>query len=164
MNIYETAERFKQAKLDLNLMIDAGLIDEESLNDTLESLNYDFDEKAIDLAKYIKEIQLNIEGIKSEILNMQERKSLFERKLEKLSEYLVFNMKDLNKEKIKGIGFDVKIQKNPPKLVLDESMIGDEWWQKETVRSLKKKEIKEACKQRNIPGAKLIQSERLVIK
>ena len=82
--------------------------DEQTLIDTLDSIEGAIDEKAESYAKIIKDIEKSADNIGEEITRMRER----QQSMKKRAEWLNQAMKAVGKTKIKGDIFTVSIQKN----------------------------------------------------
>jgi hypothetical protein len=144
-------------------------IDEEYLIDTLESIEADFDEKADNVACYIKQLEYEAEAIKREIEVLKKRNEQKQKEADKLKEYLFNNLKELNKTKIETSRNNIQIKKNPSSVVLDDSFINWAIENKPELIKVKheadKLQIKEILKKEiEIPFARLEQKEKIYIK
>lgn len=164
MDLYELTAQFKEAKEQLDHMIGLGEIDEDSYQNTVASLSYDFDEKALDIARYIKELTSRKKALEDALYEMDLRKQRIKTMIDKLTNYLKFNMETLDRVKIQGVEFDVSLKRNPAKLIINEEDLDQKWYMTKTQTVLDKKRLKEACKNNIIPGAKLVQENRIEIK
>ncbi|MDN6409561.1 MAG: siphovirus Gp157 family protein, partial [Tetragenococcus halophilus] len=88
-------------------------LDEETLKDTLDSLDDAIDSKAENSAKVIRELEGNINTLAAEIQRLNERKTALNNNVKYLKEYLQNEMEKVGKTKIKGELFNVGIQNNP---------------------------------------------------
>lgn len=86
-------------------------IPQEQLQDTLDMLNEDFDEKAERVAAFIRELESDEAGLKSEIDRLSERKRSVSGKIDSCKDYLRHNMQELGKLKIKGKLFSISLGK-----------------------------------------------------
>lgn len=102
----------------LELMEDGA--DEEVIADTLESLNYEIEEKADGYAKIIAELNSKVDGLSAEIGRLQERKKTLENNISRLKGNLQDAMILTGKEKFKTELFSFGIQNHPPTVVIDD--------------------------------------------
>lgn len=115
MTLYELKDEW----LGLLDLIEAGA-DEDVVKDTLESLDYEIEQKADGYAKIIKQLELDVEGFKLEIARMQERKRVLENHISNLKGNLKDAMELTGKTKFKTELFSFGIANNPPKVVIDD--------------------------------------------
>jgi len=158
MKLYEIANKYEEAYQKLTALD----IDEKTISDTLESIEGEFEEKAINTAKHIKNIQAELEALKNEIAIMTKRKKSKELQVTKLLEYLKFNMGNLGIKKIPSISFDILIKKSPSSvMIIDENEIPDKYKAKSVLISIDKKAIK---KDGGCDGVEIKSSSRIEIK
>ena len=86
--------------------------DEQTLIDTLDSIEGAIDEKAESYAKVIKDLEKSADNIGEEITRMRERQNAMKKRADWLKGNLYQAMKAVGKTKIKGDIFTVSIQKN----------------------------------------------------
>lgn len=96
-------------------------LDEVTIKDTLESVSGDVQEKAINVAMFIRNLEANAEQIKLAEKAMAERRKSLEGKADSIKEYLKSNMQACGFTKIESPYFSLTIKKNPPKLVIDDA-------------------------------------------
>ena len=102
----------------------SGEIDEEVLQDTLDSMSYAIDEKAEGYAVVDLELQAQEEKLKKEIGRLQQRKSSITKNRKRIKDSLRDEMIAMGKEKIKTDKFTIHIQNNPQSVdIKDESDI-----------------------------------------
>lgn len=106
--LYELSNDYLQV-LD---MMDDDTWDEQTVRDTLEAVEGEFDYKADSMAKIIKSLQANAEMVKAEIERLSARAKSFENKAEFFKGVLFQNMKATGKQKIKTAMFTISIAKN----------------------------------------------------
>ena len=150
--LYELTEDF----LRLYEMADECDLAPEDIADTLESLQYELEEKADGYAMVMR--QLGLSG----------RKKTVENNIKRMKQGLEMAMRAANKPKIKTKLFSFGIQKNPPSVVMDEQYIEnipDEYLIPQEPK-IDKKKIKEDLKAGvNLEGlAHLEQTEGLRIR
>lgn len=116
-NIYELTGEFLQ----LLEMLEDEEIDEQVIMDTLESVEYEIEDKADGYAKIIKALETDVEGIKKENDRLTSRKKTYENRIKQLKENLEMCMKVTGKKKFTTDLFSFNIQKNggKRKLIVD---------------------------------------------
>lgn len=93
-------------------MMDDDKWDDQTVLDTLEGIDGEFDYKAESMAKIIKSFQSQANAVKSEIERLTARKKSFENKAEFFEDALFQNMQVIGKKKIKTALFTISIAKN----------------------------------------------------
>jgi len=115
MTLYELTGQM----LELQEMLESGDYDEDVIADTLEGVQFEFEEKADGYAKIIRNLTADAEGLKVEIDRMTERKRLLENRIKTLKNRLEDAFIQTGTEKLKTQLFSFSMQNNPPKVVLD---------------------------------------------
>lgn len=110
MRLYEITSQLHQLLSDED-------IPREQIEDTINLIQEDFEEKAEKVAAFIRELESDEQGLKSEIDRLSERKRVASSKIDALKEYLRHNMVAANIPSIKGKLFSITIGK--PSAVLD---------------------------------------------
>jgi predicted nuclease with TOPRIM domain len=166
MNLYE----IKESYLHLLQKIESGEVPEDCITDTLESIESDFEEKADNIASYIKSLLSDAVALKSEADKLSERKKQKEDKADKLIKYLEKSMKECNISKIETTRNVIHIKLCPASVKLNEDIF-IEWakncnkWDLFNKPSPSKKAIKEAIENgEKIPYCTLEKSEKLHLK
>ena len=141
--------------------------DQQSLIDTLEAVQGEFNEKAVSIVKFTENLNGDISAIDAEIKRLQARKRAIENKRQSVRDYLLHNMRECQITSIECPLFTAKLRKGIDSVVVDdESKIPDRFI--ETVISYKvdKKALKLALQSgEEIEGAHIKQGEQtLVIK
>ena len=140
----------------------------EEINDSLSSIELDVKDKAINVAKFLRNIEATAEAIKTAEGEMMQRRKALEIRAKKLKDYLKNNMEATGITKIECPYFKLSIAKNPAALDLfDTDAIPAEYKRTETiiVEHIDKAAIKKAIVAGNvIRGAKITHGTRLVIK
>ena len=161
MKLYEVTK-------DIEEMLEKTEPDDEYFNDTMESLQINWEEKAGGVSAYIGNLEATVAAIKNAEKNMADRRKSILKKVESFKKYLMDNMDRLNIDKIETEYFVAKIKKNPPKVVINnEEEVPEDFWDKQVKWVINKTKIKEALKgdgKINVKGAEIVQSRRLVIK
>ncbi len=141
--------------------------DVQCVMDTLESVELEFQDKADNIIKLIKNLEAEAKAIDEEKKRLDKRSKSLNSNVANLKDYLFKEMKRLEKGKVKTDLFTVSIRKNPPKLVVsDENKIPNEFWIVKT--EVDNSKLKEAIKfdedKFKELGIELIQGESLSIK
>lgn len=168
MKLYEISEtrlRFLEA-------ISSGEIPEEAIADTLAGIDGEFDEKADDIACYIKSLLSEAQAMKAESDTLTERADAKKHKADKLTDYLFQQFKLSGKSKLETARNVLAIRKNPPSVQIENEESFVVWAKVNNADLLtpkdpipNKKEIKTALQSgTEIPGARLEQGEKLAIK
>lgn len=141
-------------------------IDQQTIDDTLESVAGEVEEKATNVAMVIRNMEAFIEQMKEAERQMQERRKAYERRAERINDYLLENMKRTGITKIESPYFTVSRKNNPPSVVIDdEGELDGKWWKHKTIASIDKSSIKLALQSGElVPGARLESGERIEIK
>lgn len=134
------------------------------IRDTMEGLDFEFEEKAETYAKIIKTLEMDIAGLDEEIQRMTKRKATIKNNIDRLKRSLEGAMIATGKRKFKTPLFGFGIQKNPPSLnVLDETKIPEEFWIEQQPK-LDKKAALAYVKENKVDWAELSQTESLRIR
>ena len=163
--LYQIADIYLQ---DLEKLNDLDL-DEQTVADTLESIQGDMQEKCTNVAAFIRNTESLADQIKQAEAAMAARRKALETRAESIRKYLLDNMQRTGISKIESPYFKIAIAKNPPSVVVDDEdtlkFAHPEFVKTVTTESLDKSAIKEAIKAGQIvEGAHLVQAERVTIK
>ena len=160
MKLYELTQNY----LNLLDLLENPDVPDEMVQAALNEVEGDFEDKAENVVKLMKSIEGDIKAFKEEETRLYTRRKSLENKVKNLKEYLEGNLKALGKREIKGKIFTLRIQKNAPKLIIEDlESIPKEYL--ETYIEANKNKIKDDLKNGiEIAGAKLEASESLRIK
>lgn len=111
LSIYELTERFNKVA---EMLVDEDC--DQSIIDTLESLDMAIEEKADNYARLIKNQESMSKGISEEIKRLQQRKQTIDNGVVRMKQGLYNSMISIGKTKFKTDLFSFNVQKNPPKL------------------------------------------------
>lgn len=109
MHLYEITKQ-------LNELLSLEDIPREQIEDTLNLIEEEFEVKAERVAAFIKELEADDSGLKTEIDRLSERKRVLTAKIDNLKGYLRQNMIASGKMKIKGKLFSITVGKPSPVL------------------------------------------------
>ena len=151
----------KDKYLDVLHLIEDDDVDEQAIQDTLESIEGEIEDKALNYGKLIRNLEVNNEGLTSEIKRLQQRKKSNENFIRRLKESLEFNMQQTGIKRIDTGLFKFSLQKNPPSVeVHSEDFIPEEFYKVE--RTVSKKDLLDYLKSgKEIRGVELTQREGL---
>ena len=151
-------------------VLDIENLDEQTLKDTLDSIDSAIEVKVENIAKVMQESLAQDEVIQKEIDRLTARKASNKKGREWLNKYVADIMDRLGKDEIKTDLFTAKFKKNPPALnVIDESKIPEKYFviipPVPQSLALDKKAVKDALKDGlKIEGAEITVGRRLEIK
>jgi hypothetical protein len=152
---------------DLNKLNELEL-DEQTFLDTLEGLSGELEQKAINVAMYIKNLEVSADAIKQAEKSMADRRKAIESKNERIRKYLLENMLKTGITKIECPHFVLSVRKRPASVdVLMQDQIPDEYFDipDPLPPTLNKKRLAEDLKAGVlIEGARLTQGNSLQIK
>jgi hypothetical protein len=161
LRLYELSSDYLRALDELSELDDLPL---ESIADTLEGLAGAWEDKALNVARYIRNLEAEATAIDEAKKRMEVRARVTAHKAARLRDYL---KGELEKTGLKPKAPDValRLQANPPAVVLDdETRIPEDYRRTQVVSTILKAEIAAAIKAgKEITGAHLEQSRRLVI-
>jgi len=118
MTLYELTNDWLQ----LMTMLEEGA-DEDVINDTLEGLDYEIEQKADGYARVIRNMEADIAGLKTEIDRMTNRKKVLENNITRLKANLQNSMEITGKTKFKTDLFSFNVQANPAAVIMDEQYL-----------------------------------------
>ncbi len=161
LKLYEISNDYLQALDDLTAQPD---LPPEAIADTLEGLTGAWEEKALNVARYVRHLEAEAAAIEEAKQRMDSRAKAALRQAGWLKGYLRGELERTGL-KPKAPDLAMRLQANPPAVVLeDERLIPADYWLTQTVTTLLKAEISAALKAgKEVPGAKLVQTHRLVI-
>ncbi|EAC3586968.1 siphovirus Gp157 family protein [Listeria monocytogenes] len=156
--LYSIQGKYQQL---LNL---AEQLDPELLKDTLESIDDELETKAENVAFVIKELEGQSLILEKETKRLAERKNTINNNVKRLKQSLFDAMITAKKQKIKTNLFTLDIRKNPPSVIVeDESKLLN--YLIEQPKKIDKTKLGDDLKKGiEVPGAKIIQTERLQIR
>ena len=148
--LYELTEEFNQA---LAAMQEQEF-DEETISSTLDGMSIDLKEKIQNCAYVIKNKELFIGSVKSEIDRLTAMKKAREGELGRLKSYLLANMQSTGVD-VKDSTLPVKLAKCPPSLnVVDESLIPRGYFVDQDPK-LDRRTLLSDAKKKSVPGVEL---------
>lgn len=140
----------------------------EAVNDTLEGLSYALEDKAINVAKFLRNMEITVNAIKAAEQSMAKRRKALETRVDWLKGYLKSSMEATGIQKIECPHFKLSIAKNPAALdIFDISTLPRTYVRSQTVtiEHIDRVAIKAALiAGEEVSGARLLNCTRLVIK
>lgn len=164
LSLYQLSGDYLQA---LDFLTDPEMdFDSDAVTNTLEGLAFEVETKAVNVAKFLRNMEVTAEAMKVAESDMAKRRKALENRVTWLKGYLKGSMETTGISKIECPYFKLSIAKNPSSVeLIDESIIPEEFKRTETVITIDKAAIKTALSSGQIvPGAKLTNGTRLVIK
>lgn len=158
--------KLHQITKDYEIAIDKILNSAEEDDTLLADIKDNFDHKAINVAKYIKNLEAEYDAIKKHAEEMIQRVKIAFTRMESLKLYLQYNIERTGLlDPIKCAEFDIKIVNNPPSLIIENPDILPDIYKvtKEVVtfdKAAIKKDIQSGL---DIDGARIEKKRRLVI-
>ncbi len=164
MNLYEIALTYRDAA---DKLADLDL-DPQTLEDTLESLSGDLEEKATNTAFLIRNLEANAAAIKDAEAAMAARRKALENRAARVKDWVLANMMLAGVQKIECPYFKVSVRDNPAAVeVYEPGLIPANFMRQPDPPppAVDKTAIKEALKAgQDVPGCKLTVGKRLEIK
>ena len=116
MTLYELTSEYTE----LLAMLEDPEMDEQVIADTLEGLSDEIEAKADGYARVIKQMDADSKAIKAEEERLYNRRKSLENRISYLKNRLQYAMELTGSTKIKTELFNIGIQKNPAKVVIDD--------------------------------------------
>ena len=165
MRLYEITNEFQNV---FNQVNEDGELSDDLITN-LDVLKIDFENKAVAVASYIKNIEAEEAAIGQAIDDMRARKAKLTKQVESLSDYLQYNLQKLSITEIKTCPyFKIRLKQCPPSIdVFDEKAIPPEYWREKvtTTTSVDKIKLKEVLSEGvDVPGASIQRKLKLEIK
>lgn len=161
LKLYEISDSYLAALEGLAELED---LPEEVIADTLEALQGEFEDKALNVARYVRNLEAEAAAIEEAKRRMDARAKAASRQAGRLKGYLKRELERTGL-KIQAPDLALRTQNNPPSVVVDDaSRIPAAFKQTETVTRILKTELGKALKAgERVAGAHLERSKRLVI-
>lgn len=167
MKLYELTAQFR----DLEALASSDELPPEVIRDTLEGLQGQLQDKATNVALFIRNLESTADAIDEAAEGMRLRGERLRKRAQSLNEYLLFNMISAGISKVESPFFTLQVKTNPPTVVIDtEKLIPDMYMTKPEPpppppSKPDKKAIAAAFKAgEEVPGCHVEQRQRLEIK
>lgn len=164
LSLYELSTNYLQA---LDFLTDPEMdLPVEAVNDTLEALGGELEDKAINVAKFFRNMEAAADAIKTAEANMAKRRKALENRVQWLKNYIKDNMEICGISDIECPHFKLSIQKNPAAVnILNEDAIPEQFKEQIISWKIDKTAIKNAINSGSVvPGTELINGTRLTVK
>lgn len=167
MKLYELAKNFMELQLKLEATEDED--SKEVIATTLESIDFDLEEKTEGILKIVKNYESDIDAIDNEIKRLRSLKENKQNNIENLKKYLLDNLVSIGKTKVETSLFKVFVKKSPPSVQIENEHNVPTNYMKITY-SVDKAELKkdllneEKAVELNKLGINLVQNDSLMIK
>ena len=164
LSLYELSSTYLKALDDLtDPELDLPL---EVVNDTLEALGDEMETKAINVTKFMRNMEATANAIKEAETQMAKRRKALENRIKWMKDYLKGSMEHTGITKIECPYFKLSIQKNPTSVsITNEESIPSQFKEQVISWKIDKTAIKNAIKSgETIPGAELLNGTRLAIR
>lgn len=170
MNLYDISDELLTT-IELGVDVDTGeVLDGEDLQRKIDSLKIDLNEKLVNIACFIKNLDAEAEAIKNEKQKLAQRQKSCENKAEWLRKYIDGYLKSvvaedkINKFKLNDARAQIGYRKSQSVNISDESKI-DESYKIPQPSKIDKTAIKDAIKAgKEVAGAELVTNMNLTIK
>lgn len=164
LSLYQLSSNYLRA---LDFLTDPDLdLPAEAVNDTLEALGGELEDKAINVAKFFRNMETAAEAIRQAEADMAKRRKVLENRVQWLKNYIKDNMELCGISDIECPYFKLSVQKNPVAVnILDEDAVPEQFKQPIVGWKIDKAAIRDAIKAgRAVPGAELAAGTRLAVK
>jgi hypothetical protein len=164
LTLYELSEDYVKA---LDVLTDPEAeLPMEAVTDTLEGMELGFNEKAVNVTKFVRNLEATAQAIKQAEDEMARRRKTMEKRAQWLKDYVKGSMEVTGISKIESPWFRLAVQNNPESVeVFDETMIPDEFKSEVVSVKIDKVAIRDALKRGDkIGGAQLVRTTRLSVR
>lgn len=137
----------------------------DTMENILDKLEMDFKEKVDNIACYIKNLNADIEALKQEEKNLEERRKVKENKVESLKNYLSMNLLMAGYQKFETSRCALSFRKSKQIEISDNASIPEEYTTTKVSITPDKKALKEALESGEIiDGVSLVEKSNIQIK
>lgn len=159
MNLYEITG----AMAELQAMED---IDPETLADTLEGLEMEFEVKLSNLARWVRDLEGDSEKLSNELKRLATKRQSVDKRVESLKEYVRQALLSSGRTKVGDGVHTWRVQQNPPKVVVEAGAdIPLCYYVEKVDRQVDKGAIKQALQAgHTVPGCSLISEAGIRLK
>ncbi len=154
MTLYEIQETMID-NLNIFLESEGSEFDQEVYEEIMNILKIELSSKSSNILKYLNNLQADLEQIKLEKQRLDKIKKSKESKYNKLSDYIISVMKNLDKAKIETDIGNYALRKSTKVEILDEKLIPEEYFNISIDKTVDKLTLKEVLKSQEIPGVRL---------
>ncbi|GAB6091759.1 siphovirus Gp157 family protein [Furfurilactobacillus curtus] len=139
--------------------------DPQLIQDTLDSISGAIEDKAANYAVVLKQSDASLNMYDKEIKRLQAKRKQIKVNQDHMKQFLLNSMNLADVKKIESVRGNVRIQKNPVRLKIDdEAQVPDKYFEIKEVHELKRAVLKDALKNgADVKGAHLEQGESIRI-
>lgn len=124
MKLYELTAQYRS----LEALEASEDIPPDVIRDTLEGLTGELQDKATNVALFIRNLESTADAIDEAAETMRKRGARLRERAQSLQQYLLLNMQSCGITKIESPFFTLAVKKNPPSVIItDEEAIPDEY-------------------------------------
>lgn len=155
-NLFKLTSNFKY------ILDHADEMDEQTLNDTLESIQDPLEDKVDNTVGLLKSLKNDIDNFKKEEQDLKKRRQTIENNFKRVKEWSEYTLSTLDVDKLKGNKHELRLQKNSVSVSIpDESKVPEQYLIPQPPK-INKTEIKEDLKNGDeYDWAVLIQTQSL---
>ena len=117
--LYELSRNFNE----VIGMIDDEEVSIEALEDTLQSIEGEIEDKVEGCAKFVKNLESDVDAIDAEIARLSKRKKTVNNKIDGIKNYVMEQMVYVSKDKITTPVFTISRAQNPAKLIIENEKL-----------------------------------------
>ena len=154
MTLYEIQETMID-NLNIFLESEGSEFDQEVYEEIMNILKIELSSKSSNILKYLNNLQADLEQIKLEKQRLDKIKKSKEAKYNRLSDYIISVMTNLDKAKIETNIGNYALRKSTKVEILDEKLIPEEYFNISIDKTVDKLTLKEVLKSQEIPGVRL---------
>ena len=161
MTLYELTGQI----LELQELMEDDVYEPELINDTMESVMYDFQNKADDYVKLIKNIEAEVSALDEEAKRLKARQDKMNNKVKMLKDKLVTAMVATGIRKLQGTLGTLSLRRStkiPSELTWEN--VPQEYVKTEVKKSIDKVSLASAIKEGKVEGIELEETNSLLIK
>ena len=158
MNLFELTQKYQ------NVLEIAEQLDEETLKDTLDSIDDAINVKIENTAYVIKSLESNITVIDEEMKRLSAMKSAQTNNIRNLKEYMQNAMESVGLEKVEGKLIKVSIQNNPQSVKIENEEALQNYMVEQPKKLDKRSLMEDLKKGIEVEGAELQQKRSIRIK
>ena len=161
MTLYELTGQI----LELQELMEDDVYEPELINDTMESVMYDFQNKADDYVKLIKNIEAQIFALDEEAKRLKARQDKMKNKVKMLKDKLITAMVATGTKKLQGTVGTLSLRRStkiPSELTWEN--VPQEYVKTEVKKSIDKVSLTSAIKEGKVEGIELEETNSLLIK
>ena len=164
MHLYEIV----QHRAEFERLAEQGDLDPQVILDTLESLDGELNDKAVTIAQFTRNLDATAHAVREAGKAMLERAARLEKRAQSIRDYMLYQLQFAGVTKIECPWFVISVKKNPAAVVIDDEAAIPEAFKVQPEPPPPrpdKAKIRDAIKAGDdVPGAHLVQSDRLEIK